>query len=508
MSEDNLNLNRDNLPKNTAILILIGSILLGLLFNMLFYKHIPAVSCTIFVIAFYILFFICFKNKLIKNFGINIILVIFILLLSLTYSLYTNPIFMCLNLFTIPLLIAAQTILTANKNIYAWYDIRFLNDIIYGVLHGAFTYIFKPLKVISEMVNLRPANGKHTTLNKVIKGIIISLPLLFIIVELLASADEVFKNILDSFGNLFANLNINSFVSQVIIIIIISLLAFSYLWSLSMDKVHDKAMVSMCESKLKTQIDQIIVITMLTMICIVYTLFIFIQFAYLFGSINSSLPANFTYAEYARRGFWELLMVTLINLSILIINIIFTEKIKNKATLVIKLLNSFLIFCTCIILFSAHFRMSLYENMYGYTYLRVFTHSFMLYISVLLFTILIKVWYEKLSLPKYYLIISIIAYIAINFANVDSLIANRNIRRYENTGKIDIYYLANLSYEAVPQLVNLLPELETKDAKNAKVLADSLYIKNENLKQYSDWQSFNLSANKAKKLLKNCDFKH
>lgn len=178
MSEINLEIeNKDSSQKN-AVFILLGSILLGALFNTLFYGKLPAISVLIFVIAFYILFFIIFRAKIIIGFNMGTILTIFILLLSATYSIYNNPMFMLFNILAIPLLIATHTILIANKNKHNWYDFRFLNDLINVILRETLVYIFKLVKIICEHINIKICKSEHTTFKKVVLGLLISLPTL------------------------------------------------------------------------------------------------------------------------------------------------------------------------------------------------------------------------------------------------------------------------------------------------------------------------------------------
>jgi len=99
--------------------------------------------------------------------------------------------------------------------------------------------------------------------------------------------------------------------------------------------------------------------------------------------LNFGLPSDFTYAEYARRGFFELIAVTLINFSILLSCIGFARKGSKLIDRAVRILYSLLVACTLVMLFSAHFRMSLYEEAYGYTYLRMLTHAFMVFLFVL-----------------------------------------------------------------------------------------------------------------------------
>jgi len=74
----------------------------------------------------------------------------------------------------------------------------------------------------------------------------------------------------------------------------------------------------------------ITVSTMLILIDLLYAFFIAIQFSYLFGSLRYGLPQNFTYAQYARKGFFELVAVTLINLIILLGAMNFTKASGSK----------------------------------------------------------------------------------------------------------------------------------------------------------------------------------
>ncbi|HWQ89676.1 MAG TPA: DUF4173 domain-containing protein, partial [Desulfitobacteriaceae bacterium] len=224
-----------------------------------------------------------------------------------------------------------------------------------------------------------------------------------------------------------------------------------------------------------------------------------IQFSYLFGSLQYGLPQDFTYAEYARKGFSELIAVTLINLLILLGNMNLVKLSGSRADKAVQLLNTFLVIGTVIMLLSAHFRMSLYEEAYGLTYLRVLTHAFMGYLLVLFAATLYKIWIPKLSLLKSFIVISLLAYTLLNYLNIDSLIAKNNIARYQQGNPIDILYLTTLSYEAVPQLVDFMQN--TSERELAEKLENGLTSKKEALEKAIPWQSFNLSRDRARKTL-------
>ena len=144
--------------------------------------------------------------------------------------------------------------------------------------------------------------------------------------------------------------------------------------------------------------------------------------------------------------------------------------------------------------------MSLYEDAYGYTYLRVLTHLFMGFLMLLIIATLIKVWYTKMRLLGYFIAISVICYTAINYLNIDAFIAAKNIERYHRKEEFDAHYLTTLSYEAVPQVIGVLDDLPVGDA---GILTQWLKNRLSNLESMGDWQSFNLSRNRAERMLKN-----
>ena len=92
-----------------------------------------------------------------------------------------------------------------------------------------------------------------------------------------------------------------------------------------------------------------------------------------------------------------------------------------------------------------------------------------------------------------------------NFANVDVIIAKNNINRYFETGQIDMVYLKNLSYDAIPEMQRLLISVENSpDPEEKKIAGEILENFNErklDLENQKSWQSFNISKYKAEKII-------
>ena len=210
-----------------------------------------------------------------------------------------------------------------------------------------------------------------------------------------------------------------------------------------------------------------------------------------------SIP-DYTYAEYARRGFSELIVVTVINLSILLIGLHVTKN-DGKLDRLVLVLRCLLVLCTAIMLYSAHLRLKLYEEAYGYTYARIFAHTFIGLLFVLFMLTLYKLWRREFPLFKAFAIAALLTYTTLNYVNVDAMIARKNVDRYFTTGKIDLDYLQGLSDDAIPELTRL----RTADSGDVagKKMAAFLREKQAELRSESPWQSYNLSKAKAKQIL-------
>ncbi|MHB8126826.1 MAG: DUF4153 domain-containing protein [Desulfitobacteriaceae bacterium] len=489
------------LAKKENIYLLICSLILGLLFNLLFYGKPLGLSYPLYIIALYTVLFWNMQNNQQLKFHLRWLLGIPIIALSFSYLIFSNQIFAVLNFFMIPILLVAHTLLLTSNSRYKWYETKFLVDILHGVVARPLANCLKPFSLISKVAKRGINPGKFSIAYKVLIGLLVAIPLLIVIVPLLASADDVFHHFVELIPNVFKDININEFVARLIIVTMVTCLMFSYLWSLFCSKTEINKALSDTDSLHKSSafLDPITVTTILVLIDVLYVFFIAIQFSYLFGSLRYGLPHDFTYAQYARKGFFELVVITLINLLILLGNMNFVKASGSRIDKVVKVLNTALVVSTLIMLLSAHFRMFLYEEAYGFTYLRVLTHAFMGYLFVLFVVTLCKIWYQTLHLLKSYIAISIVAYTLVNYINIDSVIVKNNIERYNKGNPIDILYLTKLSYDAVPKLVDLMNS--TSDQGLAKQLENGLTYKKQVLERVTPWQSFNISKYRARKVL-------
>ena len=485
-----------NITAREIRLFAILALVAGIIFDYLFYGKAIGISYPLFVVVFYCLFWVASRRQVSFQIDFGWFLFIPILLLSAAFAIHSNPVLLARNFVLIPLLLLVQTTLLVYG--YEWSSVRCVSRFIGRLLRQIFD---NAPKVFFEAISLakvayRIAPEKRKTFRSIFLGLVISAPLLVIVIALLAEADTVFQNVMVTILKTLESIGSIPLAEHVGVIGIITLLLFGYLAVVLKAEVEGGAVPV---DRGRGGSDATIVVTVLVMVNAVYILFCAIQFTYLFGGedVIRSIP-DYTYAEYARRGFSELIVVTVINLSILLIGLHVTKN-DGKLDYLVLVLRCLLVLCTAIMLYSAHLRLKLYEEAYGYTYARIFAHTFIGLLFVLFMLTLYKLWRREFPLLKAFAIAALLTYTTLNYVNVDAVIARKNIDRYIQTGKIDLEYLRELSYDAIPELIRL--SFTGGEDTAAKQMAVFLREKRSELSSESPWQSYNLSKARARYIL-------
>ena len=200
---------------------------------------------------------------------------------------------------------------------------------------------------------------------------------------------------------------------------------------------------------------------------------------------------DFDYASYARQGFFQLMAVSIINLAIILV----TSKRNeiNKKITYTKIMNLCLAVFTLIILVSSFYRMYLYEQEYGYTFLRLMVYVSLITEAILIIPTVLYILDFKINLTKTYFVVIIVMYIIVNYINIDNIIAKRNIDRYfeDQTGtyELDMNYLETLSIDAVGQVERLKGTNDEFLEFQVRVFLDNAKTEVENI----TWQNFNIN---------------
>ena len=463
---------------------------LGILAERSFLNGKIGLSYPVFITVFYGVFFWKYRSYSFTNKKLGLLMVASIWLLSASFFLHSNMILYVLNILVIPVMVLIQLVLVTYPLANQWHRWPFVQKLILTV-GAVIAYVYRFLINAVKLAARGLEESKSATIRKVLIGVAISFPLLFVIVNLLVSADQQFGNLIGTFPRWLLGLKIEEEVLRTIAITIYTLAIFGLFQVL---KTKQQLPAETPKQKEKMAWDSVISLTVLTLLNIVYLLFVFVQFQYFFGE---TLKEGYTYAEFARRGFFELLFVTMLNLLIISTIVSFVDKASKFTTLAIRALLSLLVIFSGVMLYSAFIRLFMYEEAYGFTFARVLAHSFMVFLLVILCYSFMRIWMERLSLVRFYIISAIIFYTLVNTVQLDTFVVERNIERYSETGKIDIYYLNSLSYEGVEGLVELY-KLNPDHPGLSDLL---LQRRQEILDSEESWNMINMSRRSAEKAI-------
>lgn len=173
--------------------------------------------------------------------------------------------------------------------------------------------------------------------------------------------------------------------------------------------------------------------------------------------------AGLTYAEYARQGFFQLVAVATITLVALVGLRAITDLSDPADRRRFTVLGEVAIGLTLVILAVAVRRLGLYTEAYGLTMLRFSSLVFTLWIGTVLVLAGLalggvgagRAWFTGAAL-----VAGLALLLGLNALNPEAVVARHNVERAARQLAVDPVYLAELSDDAVPALVEALPRLE------------------------------------------------
>ena len=306
---------------------------------------------------------------------------------------------------------------------------------------------------------------KRSTIWPILRGLLLSVPVLLILIPLLASADSVFADHLLLLGRWFNpeqifntiwRLNRAGFVTW----LTLGGLAFA---------LTAKPFALKSQTGDTRPLGFIEAMTVLSSVALVFGSFLSIQITYLFGSATRVLSVTgMTFTEYARRGFAELVLVSLLTL-ILVLGLSAVTQRAGQQAIGFSALATVIVAETLVLLGSAWNRMATYEAAYGATQTRIQVDVFILWLGVALLWLVLTLWSRPWA-PRFAIggLICGLGYVAsLNILNPDALVAKRNIQRWQETGHLDVNALCGLSHDAKNLLVPLASKLQDRDSRQA-----------------------------------------
>ncbi len=314
-----------------------------------------------------------------------------------------------------------------------------------GILGTAYSGVFNiPISVKSFFSK---NDGKQSALGKILVGVVCAVPALFVIIPLLASSDTAFNGMIDALIS-----NSIPTLAKIILGLVFAAVVISYGLTLKKGRFDN------VKAPQINGVDSIYIISFLSVVSLAYLLYLFSQLAYFFSAFAAILPDGyeFTLSGYARRGFFELCAIAVINFVIVLLSILLSSK-KGTTNTAVKVLCTFIAIFTLIISATAISKMVLYIDAYGMTVLRLTTSAFMIFLIIVFASLLLRIYIPEIKVIKTALFTAAAVLLILGTVNVNAVAAKYNYDRYINDTlpNIDVNALADLGDEGVPYIVKL-----------------------------------------------------
>lgn len=339
-------------------------------------------------------------------------------------------------------------------------DLKLPLVVLYTVFVPTFDHIMGSVKLLFS--GRKEKAGQY---KKVFGGVLLALPVLLVVVPLLINSDAAFEGLIKTIGGDFF---------LWILKIALGLLAapFIYTYFFANRCFGENYQIS---QKLKPRADSLWGISFLGAISLCYLLYLFSQLAYIFGGLSGILPENYTMAEYARRGFFEIAIISAINFTLVHGSLLICKRTK--------LFSAFQIFVcafTMFLIVTAEAKMVMYINRFGMTKLRLLTSSFLLFLFVLGIVFILRCICKKLPVIRPAMITALVLTILIGSAGTGRIVATYNAEAYigGKLATVDVETISNCGDAAVGQLIKLEKHLKNgKDSDSYNKVVEKLIAK-------------------------------
>ncbi|TYB34916.1 DUF4173 domain-containing protein [Micromonospora sp. AP08] len=322
---------------------------------------------------------------------------------------------------------------------------RLVRSILFGLAATPFA-AFRGLPWVRRHVTASPEAG---TVRKVTGSVVATVLVLLVFGSLLSSADAAFSEVLAA---VVPEINIGTVFRWIFLAAVGGLIAVAAVYTLAAPP--DLSTVDRPSSRRLGVLEWAPAIGALTLL---FVGFVIVQFTVLFGGQRHvQKVAGLSYSEYARSGFWQLLFVTLLTLAVLggVSRLASRERPVERHLL--RVLLGLLSALSVVIVVSALSRMWTYQKVYSFTGERIFVMAFELLLGAVFLMILAAgVRWQGRWIPGTTVALAVAMLLGLAVLNPEDYAAKRNILRYEQTGKIDAWYLRALSADATPALTGL-----------------------------------------------------
>jgi hypothetical protein len=333
----------------------------------------------------------------------------------------------------------------------------------------------------------------------VLRGIMLALPILILFAALLASADTIFANYLSQMFNLDFLRDAPELLWRLVIVLCAAwLVAGGLAYGLRRRGMSDAIIgVDSDDEPAAMQPGRLVgaveANTVLVAVNLLFVAFVLIQFAYLFSGRTLTTLADSDYKHYARRGFGELIAVSVLTLG-MILMLRWLARLDNPSHMrLFNALGSLMVGLSLVILSSAWMRMFYWEDVADYiaTALRLYVRVFIVWLGLLYVWLVFSLW----TRPALFAVGAFVA--AMGFlGTLDVMNPDENVVQYnvERAAVRELYfpYMQGLSEDSVPALVAALDKVPPSQNEALRTTLYQWYWKAKDDPNRGVWQSFNL----------------
>jgi CBS domain-containing protein len=343
--------------------------------------------------------------------------------------------------------------------------------------------------------------GSRSRVLAVVRGLLIALPIVIILGALLSAADVIFS---DYVSEVLRWLGIDRIVELLgrTTVVVVSGLFFLGAMVAALRPPGERRLIGEERPLVTPFLGFIESTVVLGAVNLLFAAFVAVQFAYLFGGEANITATGYTYSEYARRGFGELVAASVLTGGLILALGTWGRREIGRQRTAFHALSVVLVALVGVILASALMRLLLYENAYGFTRLRTYTHVAILWMGVMFVAFLVLLLAGRLRMLAPLALLAVIGFTAtLNLLNVDGFIVRQNSARLTMLGEIDVVYLSGLTFDAAPGLVRLAStsgeEVQDELLPNLACWQAALARQAEGL----SWPSYHLSRQSAAQAL-------
>lgn len=358
-----------------------------------------------------------------------------------------------------------------------------------------------PRRFIKETQKEQAASGTQNRFPTapILRGVLIALPVVAGFAFLLASADAIFNQKLTDY---FKDFDLWEEILRIGIILVCAyLVAGVFLHTLAQGR--DEKLLSEGKPRRRQFLGFTESAIVLGSVAALFLAFVVIQFQYFFGGQTNIGVEGFTYSEYARRGFNELITVAFFNLVMILGLGTFTRRETETQRRAYSVLSVLIVAEVLVILVSAYQRLMLAIDWHGFSRLRLYPSVALIWIGILLAVVAVL---ELLRRERHFALAFVLASFGfaatMTLVNVDASIVTHNLERVAHGKNLNVPHLASLSSDAVPALVVAFQSPSFSNEIHEGIGAILMcHLKSDTIKPNEDWRSFNFSRWQANQAL-------